>query len=148
MALVSGVSKIVETCLDDSEFVLSESQLATSQLLRGFCEQVVEFAPLCGMFLGQIAAPIVRLHSARFLNPFLGKTASHIGSWVSAMTTEGFFMAATPRLIHEKNLGLDVWRGTVHGTATMMVCGGIARIPLGGGLLAACGQDLGLMLVN
>ncbi len=148
MTSVFAVSKIVQTCLDGSDFVLTESQLATSQMLRSFCEQVVEFAPICGMVLGQMAAPIVRLQSARFFNPFLGKTASHIGSWVSGMVAEGFLMAATPKLIHEKNLGFDVWRGTVHGTATMMVCGGVARIPLGGGLLAACGQDLGLMLVN
>ncbi len=147
--LLTSALKSVDLCLENSDFVFTESQYKTSQLIQTFCEEATKFAPLCGMMLGRLAAPLVRFHSARIFSPLLGNTTSHVASWFLAMSTEGFCMTATPGVLQGNLTSSDLWRGTSHATVMMMVCEGISkRVPLGGGVLAACGQDLGVILVN
>src|SRR5689334_10557372 len=111
-----------------SESPLTDTQLKTSRLLQEFCSEAIAWAPLCGMMLGRIANPLVRSRSSRLLSSVgFGKTFSHRASWLLALGAEGTVMAAAPGALMGQGLQPEIWRGSVHGTMTMMVCQAISR---------------------
>ncbi len=125
-------SESLVSCSLANEETITNSQLATSQMIQSFCAQAVDGYSLCGMIGASLFASIARVKCSRVLSLFIQdpKKAFLIkgGSAFAACLAEATGIHSIPKILKEREIfGGRVeegWGGWIHTSLTMIIMKG------------------------